>query len=525
MTLLSYRGTRGEDLYFFPMSAHTCLPIPESVQQHRSTRRAWLPYALVLAGVVAAFGVEHALRPVPGFPYDDPYIDLHSAQVLHTGSDPNYPGVPALFGVTSAPFGGLIYVLLFILRPLQALEVSCWIGVLFYALGLVHLARVFKFDKYRQSLFLFVGLATAPIPIHWLNGLETSCALAAVTWTLAFAAGDRRNWIAAAFVAGLSASLRPDLLIFAVLTVMLLAWQTLREFSDAGESTIQITWLVLAAILPLVLCGFWYFHLTGSPFPLTAIAKRYFFAEDHWALARRLNAEMGEAALFLAAIGPLAMTFLRMHRFRLGKVLLAVWVLFLGAFFFEFPGELGVNEFRYPVVLIPTLLWTLGMMLKNEHLLERRQAERVLYGSAIYAALLLPVCVWFYTGERTFFETGPRQVTIWCQQHLAPGTPILVHDAGFLAYSTNLRTIDFVGLKTPSAIPLNRRYTWPSAGAGRALTVDKMAHDSGARYLVLNSHWWPIASLTTDMRSLGWKLELVHAAGAFQIFRITPAVK
>jgi hypothetical protein len=165
------------------------------------------------------------------------------------------------------------------------------------------------------------------------------------------------------------------------------------------------------------------------------------------------------------------------------------------------------------------------MMLKNEHLLERRQAERVLYGSAIYAALLLPVCVWFYTGERTFFETGPRQVTIWCQQHLAPGTPILVHDAGFLAYSTNLRTIDFVGLKTPSAIPLNRRYTWPSAGAGRALTVDKMAHDSGARYLVLNSHWWPIASLTTDMRSLGWKLELVHAAGAFQIFRITPAVK
>jgi hypothetical protein len=161
-------------------------------------------------------------------------------------------------------------------------------------------------------------------------------------------------------------------------------------------------------------------------------------------------------------------------------------------------------------------------MQKNTDAREQREAKRLMYYCAGYAALMLPVCFHFYRGERKFFDVGPVEVTTWCEQHLAPGTSVLVHDAGYLAYSTDFRTIDFVGLKTPSAIPVNREYTWVSAGKDRAEAVSKIASASGSRYLILNSHWWPVISLPDEMRSLGWKLELLGAPGAFRIYRITP---
>jgi hypothetical protein len=135
-----------------------------SVPSDGVVARRWLPYAIVSLAALAAFCVVHVLRPVPAFPYDDPYIDLHSAQVLHAGFDSSYPGVPALFGVTSAPFVGLIYLLLFVLSPLQALDTACWIGVLFYALGLVRLARVLEMRsrELAQPVSAFPALGADP---------------------------------------------------------------------------------------------------------------------------------------------------------------------------------------------------------------------------------------------------------------------------------------------------------------------------------------------------------------------------
>ncbi len=476
------------------------------------------PYTVVLAAVLAGFCMEHALRPVPAFPYDDPYITLHSAQVLHWGSDPNYPGVPALFGVTSAPFAGLVYLLLFVLPSLQALESACWIGVLFYAFGLVYLADVLELRSHQRWLLVFIGLVSAPVPVHWLNGLETSCALAVVTWTIGLASGGQRSWIGAAFLAGVSASFRPDLLPFALLIAGTLAWNVLQLSPTTKNRWMGVMSLALAAAAPILLCGFWYWHQTGSPIPLTGVAKRYFFAEDHWPLLRRVGAEVNGIILFGAALGPLVLTIPGMARFRLGKVLLLIMLFFGVALFVQFPGEFVVNELRYPVVLIPMLIWGLGMMLKHADGLQSRRVERLMYFCAAYAALMLPVSLHFYRGERKFFEAGPREVTTWCEENLAPGTTVLVHDAGYLAYSTSFRTIDFVGLKTPSAIPLNRQYTWPSAGRDRARAVAAMAVRSGSRYLILNSHWPPVISLPQELRSLGWTVELLHTAGPFEMF-------
>ena len=483
--------------------------------------RPWVSYAVVIAVVLVAFSAEHILRPVPVFPYDDSYIVLHSAQVLHSGADPNYPGTPALFGITSAPFLAFVYLLLFALAPLQALNVACWTGLLLYALGLLRLTRVLNLRPRQQWLLVFAGLVTAPIPIHWLSGLETSCALAAVVWTLSFATGARRGWTTAAFLAGVATAFRPDLVLFALLLTAYLAWELHRSRGLSIHPSLSTLKLAGATALPILLCAFWYYHQTGSPIPLTGVAKRYFFAQDHWPLARRTSEEGVQTALLTVALGPLLLVLPRMARTGMGRVLLGVWLLFIAALFVQFPGEFGVNEFRYPVVLIPTLIWGLGITLRNAPPTERSSAERLLYICCAYAVLMLPVCFLYYRGEMRFFNTGPRAAAVWCQRNLPSGTPILIHDAGYLAYSTSFQTVDIVGLKTPWTIPINRRYIWRDHPA-RGQALARIALQSGSRYLILNTHWPPVISLPHDLRVLGWKTTLLDHPGAYDIFRISP---
>lgn len=507
----------------------TTLVIESVSERHRGmdrpwylVNRSWFSYAIVLVAVLAAFCIEHIVRPTPAFPYDDPYITLHSAQVLHAGFDAAYPGVPALFGVTSAPFLALIYLLLFIFPPLQALDISCWTGVVFYALGLVHLARVLELRPRRQWLFVFIGLASAPVPIHCLNGLETSCALASITWMLGFAAGNRRGWIPAAFFAGLTGSLRPDLLPLAFLVTAWLIWRTLRADPEIENKWLQALALAVISAAPVVLCGFWYFHATGSPLPSTGTAKRYFFAEDHWTLFHKVIEEASQTFVLIFATGPLVLAVPKMARLPLGKVLLAGMMLFALVLFLQFPGEFQINEFRYPVVLIPALLWGLGMTVKHLESFRPRLAERLMRICALYAACMLPLCFYLYKGERRSFEMGTRQLATWCQDHVAPGTPLLVHDAGYLAYTGKFRLIDFIGLKTPSSIPINRQYTWPTAGKERALAVSKIAAESGSKYMILKVRWDPVSSLPEELRALGWGVEPSYATDEWKIFLLTP---
>ena len=74
-------------------------------------------------------------------PYDDAYITLTSAQALWSGSILNYPGTPALAGLTSPAHVVLVAVLLPVMAPLTALWVSQLAGTLLYGSGLWSLAR------------------------------------------------------------------------------------------------------------------------------------------------------------------------------------------------------------------------------------------------------------------------------------------------------------------------------------------------------------------------------------------------
>src|SRR5690349_19048294 len=72
--------------------------------------------ALIITGCAWLGVAQHPIA----FPLDDAYITLHNAQVLWSGSDRNYPGVPALMGATSPVHLALVAGLMLVFDPLVA---------------------------------------------------------------------------------------------------------------------------------------------------------------------------------------------------------------------------------------------------------------------------------------------------------------------------------------------------------------------------------------------------------------------
>ncbi len=356
------------------------LSLPEYVRRRESGTSGpgtLAPYFAACIAVAIAYIAMRMLHPMPIFPLDDPYITLHSAQVLHWGFDPNYPGISPLYGTTSAPFLGLVYLLLFALPPLFALDTACWLGVLLYTFGLVRLARTFRLTRAEELCFVILGLTASFIPFHLVNGLETSWALAGVVWTLALGSGKSDEWKWAAVVAGLTASVRPDLLPFAALVVVALTFQSYRAHNCLRETmvrAISFASLALFAILPWAL---WYYHTTGVPFPLTGLAKRYFVGGDNLAWRDKADTAAYALTVYLGSCGPLVLAPPKVARHPLGKAVLLSFVLFVAAIYIQFPITLAWNQFRYPIVLTPMMLWAIGLSMTAPEERARQQTGRI----------------------------------------------------------------------------------------------------------------------------------------------------
>src|SRR5260370_25491332 len=78
-----------------------------------------------------------------------------------------------------------------------------------------------------------------------------------------------------------------------------------------------------------------------------------------------------------------------------------------------------------------------------------------------------------------------RDTVAWCNSHLAPGSEILIHDAGYISFAGHFGLIDMVGLKTPASIAIHKRLTWPSAGRDRGLAIAQIADSFHPHYLVV----------------------------------------
>ncbi|WP_263416051.1 hypothetical protein [Terriglobus albidus] len=459
-----------------------------------------------IAGIVfLAVAVIRMVRPTPTFPLDDAFITLHSAQVLHSGFDPNFPGMHPLYGITCAPFLGLVYLLLFFLKPLAALDIACWLGVLAYTLGLHFMTRVLGLPRTTRIAVIALGLLCSFVPYQLLNGLETSWALASVIWLLALASGNREKWAWAAVAAGLAGSIRPDLMPLAFFVMLLLVIKCWRQ-----KQYQRAILLCVIAWIPLVLTALWYYRSIGTPFPQTGVAKHYFFADPDYLSKRALSVEALGLISFAFTVGPICIAIPYLFRSWLGRVCLLFTGIFLAALFFDWPGAIVTNRFRYPIILVPVLIWAFA---------SERKARPALLISLLYSALFAVFAVHLYADDCQSMQNAEEDIAAWCEHNVPANSTLLIHDAGYIAYRTHFRLVDMVGLKTPAAVPLNRKLTFPSAGKLLNNTISQLAEETGSRYLIIHEPFFP--TLIPDLERIGRDPKLMHQNQYYSVFVLT----
>jgi hypothetical protein len=501
------------------MAAHGLPPITGPLRALRYFADYWI--VALLVGVLAI--LYHRMPGSQGFPLDDGYISLHSAQVLHWGSDPNFPGVPALAGITNAPYTLLLWALLFVLSPLNALQAASWLGILCYGLGLVALCRSFRLKWPAVFAVVALGLTAGKVSYHLLNGVETGIALGLTVWILAFIRWDtlwsRR---AAALLSGLAPFLRPEMAALSILVLSNMIWREYSKEKSLSQTTRRCLPLLLIAGIAAAPWLIWYAIDTGVPIPQSIEAKRVFFAEGCAPSVFRWHIASAAASAFIANIGFLIVALLFLLRSSLGKCALAFVALFFFAYYERLPGALFHNWGRYSYLILPIVLFGMMCGLCDRSRLMRGSAYVLLALSCLQTAASFPGHWRHFLSDRDNYTQALFSVSDWSNHHLPPNATLLIHDAGYISYATRFRMVDLVGLKTPSSIDFNRTYTYGTCGLGRALAVGEIARTSKPDYLVVVEDWNRIFRVTEGLSALGWRLDQVFASESYSVYRLTP---
>lgn len=462
------------------------------MHNHRSgwaTRRE-----ILLIGLFAVAGLAAQLMVLgPGFPFDDAYIVQHNARALHAGRDLNF-AAPPLAGSTSTVHTILVAALMLVLPGLWAQAAAGWIAVALYAGALLALARTYGLSKWHAAALLLLGFTIARTPQQLLNGLETGLALAAVTWSVVLISGSRVQR-ATPMVAGTLPFIRPELVTLSVLLLATQLWHRRASGDSAWHRAFAIDLGICAlAVLPWAAVNVMF---AGSLVPGTIAAKAAYFAEACLPASKRTMLAGGgllrfgiDAGVVVAAVPLLVLCWPgRAGLLLFGALVLVYWRVL--------PGALHHYDGRYLYVLIPFLI--LAPICALERVRLRRLFALVLPIAATQSA----ITTWSHWDDHLehlrFTETALAPTSAWVREHVPPDAPTLVHDIGFVAYATDNRLVDLVGLKTPASLAMHLRYTLPSCGADRALAVRAVAAAAGAEYVIILDEWDLIFGLSAGL--------------------------
>lgn len=424
----------------------------------------------------------------PSFLYDDAYITLASAQAFWAGADPHFAGTPPLYGITS-PFHFLVVVLLLpVLPPLWALMASSLAGAIAYAGGLWVLGRGEHLRPLESAALVVAGLGAGMTSQHMVNGLETSWAMAWVTWMLVTARGNQP--IVLAVLSGTAPFVRPELAVMAVALLAQAAWKRPQH---------SVRFVVLGAVAAAPWLGLLWFQ-TGSIVPATLSAKTNWFAEGCWPVGRRLSVVGGGLGGWLWSMPIAGVGVVMLLRSTTGRIAAASAVVVLGVWAWSVPNVLhAYQRHRYYAPFLPLLAWGLTCL--------PAWARPVTLAGAAVAAIIS-------TASIVRFEPDAiaRAMDVRTRINLAlsdaKATKVMLHDAGYMAFSHAIPVgIDMVGLKTPLAADLHARLTGPSCGSGRPEAIADLARQTRPGHLVVWGPWDEYFEVSNALRKAGWRVD------------------
>ncbi|WP_456624078.1 hypothetical protein [Bradyrhizobium sp. P5_C12] len=464
----------------------------------------WIDAGACALVTIAIFAIVYSVNGGAAFPADDAFINLHNAQVLRLGRDENYEGVPALVGATSGVHLALLLAFEQLVYPdTAALYVLSSLSGVAYVLGVFFMCLNIGCPRLEAALIALGSLVFAGTLFQVLNGMDTGLAMAAVAWDIKLLTDKRRTfWLPA--LCGIMPFVRPELSFLSAASMLIVFWE---KYAATGFKIAAAAVAALSSV-PFLL---WYWIDTGSLMPNTVSAKMYFFAERYadWSDKSLLMLLAVSQAAFLSFPLFLCLRFARPAA--VGRMLALFVAVFLGAYFWRFPGGLQHNGGRYLYVLAPIVLFGVACGLSSAF---RKQTLSMVAISILFLPLGFVLQLKDYRTHIVGFQENLADVVRWMNANLPDRPMVMVHDAGYVAYAGHAALVDLVGLKTPAAMDFHRRATYPSVGLQRSRAVAEIAETFQPQYLLVIQDWDEKFRFVEGLRGEGWTAREVYAGHA-----------
>lgn len=448
----------------------------------------------------------------PYFVYDDSYITLANAISLRTGATPF--SSPALTGSTSVAHTLIVGFLSEFTAPETALALSNSLAFLSALIGISQICRHLGFSSQHTAAMTIAYACCGLTLMHAHNGLETSLVFAGSAWAIYFTTTE--NQTGSAVIAGALPWIRPELGLLSLYCMSTMG----ENFTLRGV----LRWLLIALATTLPFLAITYTN-TQSFVPQTMAGKLAWFSEDCANTDWKIATTKSTVAAYIKNIGVIfiGIAGLLISQSRKCHFLAAAILIFYTCYYTLFPGALGHYNLRYQYFSYTPLFY--GLLIIGNRA-TKPQSIRNYLAVALTAQLAfadVPLNIETNKAGRTFTEQSIVPIAEWINHNTNPGATILIHDAGYIGYTSQRKLVDLVGLKTPAAVKINQQINHKSCGRNRGASIAKIASIYSPQYLVTLDAWDSIFHITSALEPSGEResLERVFSSrNGYSIYRI-----
>lgn len=425
----------------------------------------WVLCCVLGGGVLVAYALAARAAGHGEYvmPLDDVYIHFQYARQLAAGQPYQYnPGLPPTSGATSFLYPYLLA--LGVLLGFTDLNLGIWAmslgalaligaGWLVYQIGLRWV------PWWMAALGMAAFMLNGPVSWHFMSGMETGCVTFALLLLLWALLEDRFGWCIGA--AGALVLLRPEMGLLALMAVVFIGWQSLRQ----RRLKRRLPWLLLPFVA-YTLQPTINFLLTGSFAASGSQAKSLFgivpaYPDVIWGRIFENFTRFGQElvtgisqreGLYLPIIITLVGLFglgllISRRQTRLTGLLIALWLI-VGALLISTLDTAFWHFKRYQMPLL-ALLFPLALIGLSR--LPRRLAGGLIALSVVFTLLTTGVFLGHFSLNSSYVFAQPLTMARWLRVNTPEDAVVAVHDTGMMRYMGGRTTVDMVGLTTPGA--------------------------------------------------------------------------
>jgi hypothetical protein len=401
---------------------------------------------------------------------DDALITLTYAKNLARGDGFVFNHPPPVLGTTTPLYALLVALFARVLPfvPLTAvaiyLSALCWAGVGWLLYGFRRHLELSDWQVATAALFVAAG--------GWVRFLGMEAYLFALLLVLVIGLHFSGRWLWAGLAAGLLFLTRGEgALVFGMLLVLGVANDYRRARSGRSEDTSSaLVWLCVGFGLPVLLWSGYAALTFGEVFPNTLAAK---IAQGASGLWQPFTVELlgGWLPAWGRTLGVPSIPFFNLwYAFvltgfavagvsRRRLLVLPAWAIAYTVGY-SLLGVPGYPWYALPVYFVGTLMAGIGAGTVAEFIAGRWPTRRGI-GAVAAAAMILVVVVRLGqpTVQLALREEQPERhlaymaLAEWFRDHTDPGDGVAYHEIGYLAYYTDNRIVDLVGLVQPEVTP------------------------------------------------------------------------